>query len=362
MDKYFRLNPEVFLEVGKRGAVLYNLLNNNFIAINEEYKNMLLIAEANREISDNELFSNLEGIGWGKYYSKAVFIDKLRKYNIFTQKKFWKDAPTIKIGILQLTNECSKGCSFCNEIFCPICVSTSSAEGEELSFADWKNVIDQLKIYGLEQLILTGGDISTVNYLNDLIQYTKEQNIITSICIVGGTKIETSEKSVIVNLLVRNELEIGRIVNNYKEFNNVNLYVFNKNMKGIEKVNKNWRVVTLAKDGVRIDKSSLFPVSIDRYFDRKMYDICLNSKITILSNGNIVPCLGAKNEVEYNIREDILPEIVRGLEKDYWQVSVDNSEVYPKCNSCGFRYACSLCRFTKVEEKCMYDEEKMAWK
>lgn len=353
MKMYFRLKPEVYLELGDEKSVVYNLIDTNFIHLDKENTEKLLMAENNFEIQKSELFDNLEKMGWGDYHDRKVFHDKLRKYNIFNLNKFWKEAPNVTLATLQITNACENNCNLCNEIFCPLCVK-SEDKTNCLTLEQCKNIINKISFYGVKSIILTGGDLRQVPFINELIEFITFKNINIEICIVGGESINIKENLIRVNILVSNRHELDKTMKNYRMFKNVRIFASNKSLlSGVKSLNPNWIIQKVDTDQNSFSTNNLIPVNLDRYFDRRMSDICLNNKITIDANGNVIPCMGNYKKKLYNVFENKMHDIIKGIEKDYWNINILNKEEYPKCSSCEFKYACNKCRFSNQEENCI---------
>lgn len=95
-------------------------------------------------------------------------------------------------------------------------------------------------------------------------------------------------------------------------------------------------------------------------FTRMLYDDCLFGKITIMSNGDLVPCMGHKELVIGNMLQGDITQNMKDLYEKYWCVSVDERH-NQKCQSCCLRYNCHSC--SKYSDKmCSYDVAEGKWK
>ncbi|MEZ4980866.1 MAG: grasp-with-spasm system SPASM domain peptide maturase [Saprospiraceae bacterium] len=111
---------------------------------------------------------------------------------------------------------------------------------------------------------------------------------------------------------------------------------------------------------------NFFRVNKELFFESKLFNNCLNKKVSINKNGEIKNCLSMissyGNIVENTIREALdNPEF-----RKYWNINKDQIEV---CKDCEFRYICTDCR-AYVEEpeniyskplKCGYDPYTGKW-
>lgn len=69
---------------------------------------------------------------------------------------------------------------------------------------------------------------------------------------------------------------------------------------------------------------------------------CLTGKIAVTADGDVIPCIFARNQLCGNIITAPLAEILRGEPlKNIWHTTKDNIE---KCKDCEYRYACNDCR------------------
>lgn len=91
-----------------------------------------------------------------------------------------------------------------------------------------------------------------------------------------------------------------------------------------------------------------------------MYDDCMYGKITIMSNGDLVPCLGNKGKVIGNMLRDDFTHNMKTLYEKYWCISVDDRHDQ-KCHSCCLRYNCQSCS-KYSDEMCSYDVTEGKWK
>jgi radical SAM protein with 4Fe4S-binding SPASM domain len=81
--------------------------------------------------------------------------------------------------------------------------------------------------------------------------------------------------------------------------------------------------------------------------DREVYELslsmnnCWSGQITITNNGNVLPCIFARDQVAGNVRSQALSEIIEGKMKEFWGLNMDYVEI---CKDCEYRYFCPDCR------------------
>lgn len=89
-----------------------------------------------------------------------------------------------------------------------------------------------------------------------------------------------------------------------------------------------------------VDKD-FFVMNVKNYFESKMFNSCLNRKLSIDSEGNIKNC-PSMQESYGNIKDTTLADAIEkpGFKK-YWDINKDKIHV---CKDCEFRYICTDCR------------------
>lgn len=115
-----------------------------------------------------------------------------------------------------------------------------------------------------------------------------------------------------------------------------------------------------------ITQKHLTPPAVRTFFETKLFNGCLNRKISVDAGGNIKNCPSMKDSYG-NIRDKSLLEAVHASGfKEKWGISKDQILI---CRDCEFRYACSDCRaylenpddvFSKPL-KCGYDPYSGKW-
>lgn len=115
-----------------------------------------------------------------------------------------------------------------------------------------------------------------------------------------------------------------------------------------------------------INESSFFIPSLEGFMESKLYNSCLNRKISIDEHGNIKNCPSMK--ISYGkISETSLTEVCQNSDfSKHFNIKKDDIAV---CKDCEFRYLCTDCRAYRTEEhnlyskpsKCMYDPYAGSW-
>ncbi len=89
------------------------------------------------------------------------------------------------------------------------------------------------------------------------------------------------------------------------------------------------------------NRPSFSKVTKDKFIQRLHYNSCWPGKICITSNGDVIPCIMARNEIAGNITRDSLNDIIQNGIREYWRLSKDKIAI---CKDCEYRYACNDCR------------------
>ncbi len=115
-----------------------------------------------------------------------------------------------------------------------------------------------------------------------------------------------------------------------------------------------------------IRQNSLCAPTVSTFFDNKLYNGCLNKKISVDANGDIKNC-PSMNVSFGNIKNSRLVDAVHINDfKEMWKINKDQIET---CKDCELRYACTDCRaFLENPEniyskplKCGYDPYTATW-
>lgn len=113
--------------------------------------------------------------------------------------------------------------------------------------------------------------------------------------------------------------------------------------------------------------ASKFVSNIDSFTESINYNSCLNKKISIDQNGNLLNCPAMKT-IYGNVSTDSLYDIIKqDAFRDIWGITKDEIEI---CKRCEFRYVCTDCRafvekpdnLKSKPSKCGYNPFISLWK
>lgn len=357
--KYFQLNPECYLITGMYKSLIHNLLTGKIMWLDANNTKHILLAESGNKVNESEpTFKELEKLGWGFFSDSKYFIDKLRPTNIYNETKIWKNSPNLFFATIQLTAKCNSNCSFCNNIFCPICVKDSSEIMMDKNV--FSNLINECVFYGLKEVLLTGGEPLLHPNIHEMCSYMEDRNISLSIKTSGLIKPTKFPQNTKFIILFDNFNDFDKIVSNYKSYRNITILTHNRKDLTFSRLPEGWRIQFFTKNLI-INKETMKGTTLDEFFLKKLNNPCLFSKITVLSDGSVVPCLQNKNQIISNVKKDDFAQIIKKLSLDYWSKPIGERK-FGKCKNCEFKYACNSCVFADCDKSCSYDVEVGQWK
>ena len=354
--KYFRLNSESYLVVGKNRAMLHNIIENKSVWLNKNVAKLVKQAEMGSCIQEKDLaiFKILQDNKYGIITDLPVFIDKLRAFNVFNEKKLHKKAPSISSAVLQITNRCDMNCKNCGNFFCPMCMRN---RGETLTLDNFKHIIDCLYNYGLRNITLTGGEPALYPYLANLMLYiTKIKKMKLFICTSGLIKIPKLHKNCNLIIKLYDPSFISKIESNYRNYDNVTVLEINSKIKFS---NYNWKSKSIFQEEPILNKdNALCKVDFDSFNVMKSNDSCLSGKVMISHNGDFYPCFQCKQPVG-NIKNREFHELILDIIQKYWTIPAFKKK--QKCSICEFRCNCNSCSFMNPDKNCKYNVEEATW-
>ena len=281
----------------------------------------------------------------------------------------------------ELTDRCTHKCLHC------YCENRTNETRDRMSLEDWQNVHEQAIMLGARRFCLIGGeplmfprfkelllyfqnypDIGIEIYTNgvlltqDIIDVARSQGIRFAISFYShdpethdaitrnnGSWLRT--KNAIEMILtaglklrisvIQMKQNLGHYLRTYeylKELGVKNIrsdYVRPTGNGGNANVALGW--------GVWKRKSKPnFSTSATSFFRARKWNSCLAGKIAIVSNGDVLPCIFARNHVTGNVLEQPLNDIIYGEKlQNIWSLTKDDID---RCNACEFCYACRDCR------------------
>ena len=362
--KIFRLNPEIFLVPGKHRSVVHNLYTGDAMWCDEESTRLLSESESNRPVpGDAEIFGMLKDKGWGCFYDSPPFIDKLRNYNVFREKRAWKETPYLSMAVLQLTDRCNLSCETCGTEFCPVCRSGHDNRTDVmLEPGEWIDIITELVGYGLKQVLLTGGEAFLYPGLQSILTAVKNLPVAVQIHTNGQLLPSFDCRNSAFSVKVSSADQLLNAVNHFRNHPHVSLLVNDFDETPYKKdIPVSWHIFQVSSAPPVIQKNSLAQTDFNRFHLRRKDDECLLGKMYITSNGGIIPCFGSREAPLGNIVREGAARIIKILVDNIWNVSVARAKRGRKCASCEFVHCCVSCKFLNETEQCHYNIDNGCW-
>lgn len=363
--RYFRLNPECFMIPGVDRGVIYNLNSSEAIWCDEANTAALLRSEVNHAVDpDAPPYRDLEQRGWGFFADAPPFVDKLRSYNVFREKRLWRETPFVTMAILQVTNRCGRGCASCREAFCPICTVFDDADGAAapLTVDEWCDLIDRLARYGARHMVMTGGEAMLHDALATLVRRAAGHGIAVQVHTSGLIAPAPDFPRVAFSIGLTAAADLPEIVRNFAGFDQVSVLSDGVDPDLVRRqLPPAWQVMSVSARSPRVGKGDLVATDFERFFARRLGDGCLNGKITVGFDGRVLPCFGHKGPAIANVRKGGLAGAVKALVEEYWTVPLDKLDPNRACTRCEFRYACPACRYHVPADNCAYDVDRGRW-
>lgn len=109
-----------------------------------------------------------------------------------------------------------------------------------------------------------------------------------------------------------------------------------------------------------------FKTSFREFYHNHYFNSCWSGKLSITAEGDVIPCIFARQSVCGNVGNISLSEAIDLLDKE-WRITKDQVEI---CKDCEFRYACHDCRPTAYgitgnyyskHARCTYDPYTGKW-
>ncbi|MFA5917170.1 MAG: radical SAM protein [Candidatus Gracilibacteria bacterium] len=220
----------------KCGYSLFNIVEKGFGEFNVIFKKGTLFKEVN--FIHIDLVKQEKGLiskNWLIYGDEELLLkeifnlikkNEINDFNFFKEKSFYDKIP---FGVvLTITSKCNLFCNYCFNDYDYSLENRNILKG--LNLENYKKIIDILYKYGTRDIIITGGEPFTCNFLFDLLDYIKDKGIFIRINTNGTLFTDTILEK------LNNKYSLNLMVSMH-EFNNKDYYEINvlgaKNTMGI---------------------------------------------------------------------------------------------------------------------------------
>jgi MoaA/NifB/PqqE/SkfB family radical SAM enzyme len=339
--------------------VIYNLITGDAIHLDMAETESMSKTQNGEECTRDPVFLELCDMGWGFISENRYYIDKLRSYNNLLLLRPDLKPPTLRVAFLQLNNECNYSYQHCRSMFCTPCRQAAKPSGP-LSLTDWREVVDLLHFAGAEQIVITGGDVTLYDGLKELIDYIVLKPINVSVILnPQSALINKIPRYVPLKIYLCTACVSELLIERFAEYNNVSV-LCNEEINADSKqklIDADFDVVSVMSHDIKIQRGSLTPCYLGEYFNKKDNDNCLNGKMYIDSEGQIVPCFQSDSARVGSVLDGNFQKAYRTLVMDYWKKPVS----HVKCNDCEWHFGCPVCAFMIPERQCAYNIETGKW-
>lgn len=432
IQKYFRLNPECHFIKGDNRSAIYNLLSGDIISIESSKTKILIACEKGKSVEDiinsTESISKKECVDFlekliekkaGSFYKKNIYVKKYGDRDPW--RSFSPVPPVLYLGFIEFTNICELECFFCRDDGiqpfykgCMGCKKWLIDVEKQLRIKDWGKVLSQLNDLGCRDLMIVGGNpFLAENKLKGIIKQIRSLNfqrvfISTNGIFLSENTIKFLKKYLIYPVIQvfsyeskEYELITGKsggfdiLINNLRRLKendlkfSITILVSHITQYNIEKIRKffegfspeniffNYLYPTSKNlsdftseytEKLVISKKNIPRTSLEDFSRKRDYHPCLNGKIAITAEGNILPCIMMRDEIIGNIKDSSLQEFFADKKVDlYWELCKEKVDI---CKECEYRYACPDCRPLEKNatsnlyknKYCAYDPKKGEWK
>lgn len=300
---------------------------------------------------------------------------------------------------LEVTDSCNQRCLHC--------YTKSIARGHFLDKQILRRIIYQASELKFEQIQFTGGEPFLYPNLWEFVKHVRElQNIpiieiYSNLTLLEDRDIELMKKyriKIATTLLgscaevhdkcTRTKGSFERFMRNIRKIRDsgiefrvgvVRLLENQDDILAIEDLMRREKFISSQKscsvDDVRpIGRGERYPLSISEqssdlylhvdkeYFVMAHYwNTCWGGELAITSQGEVLPCIFARDQIIGNVHSQSLRDIIDGPAQKYWKIKSDRTE---KCKDCEYRYACMDCRALSIKSsrglfsapaRCEYD-------
>lgn len=414
--RYFYLNRQNFVVIGKFGAAIYDLYNEDIYSIDLEIGNLLNKLSSHKisveEILENydsikkrqilEYLKQLQGLNLG-FFKNRYFVNEKIKPTVRKDKLNQQPRPLKKMWI-EITRRCNLNCYHCYNSNGTIerCSCTTQPnqlidQPLKINVSILKKSLKDAKFLSCNEVHIIGGEptlekellcdvikyaakigipqiILQTNLMvieNEIVNIIKKYNVIVQFTIFSYnpiihdkiTRTNGSHKNLKKNLstLFENKISVRAIIEILRD-NQDDVYktvMFLKEI-GIQNIYKdvihsmdpNKLPGKFVDEYIKKNPENISGIYIHDYFRNVEAHPCWDGTIAVTSDGAIIPCIMARNEVLGNISNLRISELItnKTIEK-YWAMTKDDIK---GCRECEYRYACFDCRPRECENGDLY--------
>ena len=384
---------------GAHQSAIYDLLNNEVFSINAQGTVILDKALNQKELSTEDY----------------IFLDDLVNAKLLNDHTHpiedLKLPPTFNYVWLEITNGCNCECLHCYGAFglpkkCEI--------AKELKIDEWKRIIDDIYRMGCRSVQFIGGEPLVAPFFEEIVEYAKKIGIERIDVFTNGTLIKEHTAQILkevganvrvsiygydsethdyitkrpgsfikldhsINMLQKYGVPVSPAIvlmeENQSYLTGIIEYLKSKNLEyhgfdTVRKVRHSPQKSHCVTDQEVLNKRLMlmprFTTSLYDYCCSLNWNNCWFGKMSIAANGEVIPCIFARDLSCGNVRNDSWDDIKKSL-IEKWKITKDHVLV---CKDCEYRYACDDCRPLALGEtgellnkypRCLYDPHTGKW-
>ena len=373
MGGYVSLRDGCFLVQGAKNSALYDLERGRVYRVGGVVEEVLKLASQGVSVDDIASKLGLKE-GFLQVLSEGKVISFSSKKN-FVPFRVSKPEENLRFMWLELTSRCNLRCIHC------YASADAQRPSDEPPTERWKRALEEGRALGCKNVQFTGGEATLRKDLRELVEFAKAQGYEFVEIFTNATLLDEDEVRWMADLGVNAAVSIysyrpevhdritmtpGSLVRTVEGLRllleheisvRIGLIVMRENEEDVEGtvkfleglgVDPRWIGTDVVRPTGRGRNEDLVP---RRYLrstcpDFWLGDItqnrCWPGKIAITSEGEVIPCIFARDLVVGRYEGGNLADIVHGEKlRRLWGITLDDVQV---CKDCEFRYACWDCR------------------
>lgn len=384
---YFRLHKHCHIVEGAKRGAIYNVHSGKVLSINRGALELITECQTAQledlmDISDpaNQIFLKFLNDLVSKELGSMYILEPDYPEDPAVDPALQRDEETLEFLWLELTSNCNNRCLHCYATSGPcqtpdkvplerwLSLITEARQlgataiqligGEPLFYPQWRQLVEKASSEGYDFIeIFTNATTIT----DDDIEFFKQHNVHIATTIYA-------DNAVVHDQITLNPGSFAKTFGNIKKILAASLplriasIIMKPNEQEVDNIMKlcgELGVEVNPPDVVRPtgrgDDKDLLPLAYrkppikppfhtdSQSFSRAAaFHPCLSGKLAITSDGDVIPCIFARNQICGNVLQDSLPAIVNGENmQNCWHTTKDKVE---KCKDCEYRYACGDCR------------------
>lgn len=373
------LRNNCYLVNGYHNSAIYDLNNRKVYSVNKSGRNLL-----EKYLKHDKIVEDKDD---------KEFIALLTKYGLITENKDESDntdninkvEPQLKYAWLEITGKCNLKCVHCYGQFGANHVKNK----DYLSTEEWKTIIDTLIKNNCREIQLIGGEPMVHKDFYEILKYAykkgmKRIDVFTNATLINEESIKIFKETnanVRISLYGSNQETHEKITKTKGSFNkteralkllrdnniktNIAVVIMKENENNISEIREYINLLGLEYSGYDVIRPSCvmnnqehmvtnydtiksrynvapeFYTCEESFYSNHFYNSCWNGKIAITANGDIIPCIFARNDIIGNVKDvSSLEKLKKNIIKK-WSITKEEVMV---CKDCEFRYCCHDCR------------------